>query len=745
MSNEYGIVIRKNLNPNDFVFDPESKTIRVKYPDNLGKQGKSSYDLWKERSADRTNKTIDDFIAFITGPKGDKGAPGEDGASVAFSGAVDTYAELPTLLGGGNAGDGYYNYEDNLLYVWDGKQFPRQGEGISISGEKGDDGDSAFEVWKSLDDTRVNASESEFIADIVGEKGDKGDSAYQVWKTAGNTGELYDYLEDIKGEQGDSAYQLWLDQGNTGTIGDFFADIKGPAGASAYQVWRSNGNTGTQEDFFNSLKGKQGISAYQVWLDQGNTGTTSDFFESLRGEQGPSAFDVFLAQPGNEDKTYDDFIDSLSGKSAYQVWVDQGNDGTPNDFLTSLKGSTGDKGDSAYRVWADSIGTESDPTLEQFYSFLSYKKTEQYKTQSLIKDGMFSEFLDFARDSEKLFFGGKVFRSVLKNQPVVDGSGLVIEQGATNLLPVSYYNIDSWTDSGIATSEAIPIVHNGTSVLLTGNNADSYTVLSSGSFSGAYETITVLIESGTLDQAILSIETPDGTEDIKATIDLSSGSVQTESDITVVEGALLTESGPNGGSVVKASVTVDTSAFTQNRNIRLYVDDGNVVFHHIQSTNTTFPYGVVFTDGESVTTKPDLLSGDLGTNTASMFIDLRDIKGEGLEDAIVFTNSDNHSVSLHMVESGSVKMVVSDGTESQETPISQVYDHIHMAITNTDTDQHLVINGTLVGSTNVSISDMEHVTVDPLINATLDSMDVSSVPFLVDNMIIRTYTPTEDQ
>ncbi|PGZ96929.1 hypothetical protein COE51_16290 [Bacillus pseudomycoides] len=34
------------------------------------------------------------------------------------------------------------------------------------------------------------------------------------------------------------------------------------------------------------------------------------------------------------------------GKSAYQIWLDQGNSGTTQDFLNSLKGSKGDKGDS---------------------------------------------------------------------------------------------------------------------------------------------------------------------------------------------------------------------------------------------------------------------------------------------------------------------------------------------------------------------------------------------------------------
>lgn len=33
------------------------------------------------------------------------------------------------------------------------------------------------------------------------------------------------------------------------------------------------------------------------------------------------------------------------GKSAYIIWLEQGNDGTEQDFLASLKGDKGDKGE----------------------------------------------------------------------------------------------------------------------------------------------------------------------------------------------------------------------------------------------------------------------------------------------------------------------------------------------------------------------------------------------------------------
>ncbi|MCK4481771.1 collagen-like protein [Candidatus Bathyarchaeota archaeon] len=41
------------------------------------------------------------------------------------------------------------------------------------------------------------------------------------------------------------------------------------------------------KDGVNGTDGLDGKSAYQIWLDQGNSGTEQDFLDSLKGEQGP--------------------------------------------------------------------------------------------------------------------------------------------------------------------------------------------------------------------------------------------------------------------------------------------------------------------------------------------------------------------------------------------------------------------------------------------------------------------------
>lgn len=139
-----------------------------------------------------------------------------------------------------------------------------------------------------------------------GDPGDPGKSAYELWLEQGNIGteqEFLDYLKGIDGKDGKD--------GLPGKDGE-----AGPKGESAYQTWIAAGNTGTEEDFLNSIKGK---SAYQIWLEAGNTGTEEDFFNAIKGAVGPvgpagdSAYEVWKKIPGNENKTVNEFFESLKG------------------------------------------------------------------------------------------------------------------------------------------------------------------------------------------------------------------------------------------------------------------------------------------------------------------------------------------------------------------------------------------------------------------------------------------------
>lgn len=61
-------------------------------------------------------------------------------------------------------------------------------------------------------------------------------------------------------------------------------------------------------------QGPEGKSAYQVWLEEGNIGTEQDFFNAISGVAGEN------------------------GLSAYEVAVENGFVGTEEEWLASLQG-----------------------------------------------------------------------------------------------------------------------------------------------------------------------------------------------------------------------------------------------------------------------------------------------------------------------------------------------------------------------------------------------------------------------
>ena len=105
---------------------------------------------------------------------------------------------------------------------------------------------------------------------------------------------------------------------------------------------------------------KPGKSAYQTWIDQGNKGTEQDFLNSLKGAKGETG------AAGNTG------ADGKPGLSAYQLAVQSGFRGTESEWLESLKGGprgeqgpsgkNGQDGKSAYQIWLDSgnKGTKTD-------------------------------------------------------------------------------------------------------------------------------------------------------------------------------------------------------------------------------------------------------------------------------------------------------------------------------------------------------------------------------------------------
>ena len=177
-------------------------------------------------------------------------------------------------------------------------------------GDKGDDGKSAYDAWKEIP-ANAGKTKDEFLASIKGDKGDKGDdgkSAYDAWKEIpANAGKTKDeFLASIKGDKGD----------------------KGDDGKSAYEIWKAqagNENKSAQE-FADSLKGTNGKDGKSV------KATVTD------NSDGTHTLEVTNS---DNTKTSTKIKDGKNGKSAYEIWRDNGNIGkTEQQFVDSLNANT---------------------------------------------------------------------------------------------------------------------------------------------------------------------------------------------------------------------------------------------------------------------------------------------------------------------------------------------------------------------------------------------------------------------
>ncbi len=86
----------------------------------------------------------------------------------------------------------------------------------------------------------------------------------------------------------------------------------------------------------NGEKGTDGKSAYQIAVEQGYQGSESDWLSSLKGDKGEKGNTGAKGNPGQ---------DGAEGKSAYAIAVEHGYEDSEDEWLLSLKGEKGDTGE----------------------------------------------------------------------------------------------------------------------------------------------------------------------------------------------------------------------------------------------------------------------------------------------------------------------------------------------------------------------------------------------------------------
>lgn len=192
------------------------------------------------------------------------------------------------------------------------------------------------------------------IADVHdGKDGADGKSAYQIAVDNGYPGTEQAWLASLKGDKGDTGEPGAAgEKGEPGEKGDTGAAGKdgrdGTDGASAYEIAVQHGYSGSETAWLESLNGADGAKgdtgAAGAKGEKGDTGATG-----AKGEKGDKGDPGATGVAGK---------DGAAGKSAYQIAVASGFDGTEQAWLASLKGEKGDKGDTGA---AGAKGEKGDP------------------------------------------------------------------------------------------------------------------------------------------------------------------------------------------------------------------------------------------------------------------------------------------------------------------------------------------------------------------------------------------------
>lgn len=158
---------------------------------------------------------------------------------------------------------------------------------------------------------------------------------YKMAKEAGYTGTYEEWLETIKGAPGKSAYEVSVENGYTGTVQEWLEMLKGSDGKNVelsvqngFIVWKNEGsNSWTNLLSIESLKGTSGreielstTTTHVVWRYVGDIN-----WNNLIG------LEIINQNPTS----------SSNGKSAYELAVELGFEGSIDEWLDSLKGAPG--------------------------------------------------------------------------------------------------------------------------------------------------------------------------------------------------------------------------------------------------------------------------------------------------------------------------------------------------------------------------------------------------------------------
>ncbi len=181
-----------------------------------------------------------------------------------------------------------------------------------------------------MNEVRIIATQNNFKTQIrssgsfiKGDKGDQGERGLQGERgPKGDTGDSGVYIGEV--EPTDKNVRVWID--SSGGYTNYEEIINKPKINNVELV----GNKSLEELGITGGggQGKDGKSAYQIWLENGNTGTEKDFLNSLKGEQGlqgNNGKDGISVTHSWDDTTL--IVTSASGTSSSNLKGDKGEKG----------------------------------------------------------------------------------------------------------------------------------------------------------------------------------------------------------------------------------------------------------------------------------------------------------------------------------------------------------------------------------------------------------------------------------
>ena len=390
-----------------------------------GEDGRTAYQVWVEFIRDNGDPSwpkdeieIYHYFKYLKGEKGEKGEKGDKGDTGA-AGSKGDKGDSPYI---GDNGNWFVSGKDTGVPA----RGPKGDTGATgASGAKGDNGLSAYEVWKrdvtsdkGLDNPKNGmydsekwpkdkVSEADFYDYLYGRKGDKGDdglSAYEVWKlyiaggdvanpqnpdvkwnpSDNSEKDFFKFLTGPKGDDGLIPYigtdgNWWIGDENTGKPSrgpkgdkgeDGYTPVIGPNGNwfigdedTGIPAKGKDGSDGKDGD-----QGKNGLSAYEIWksdvLKEGGLSTpdngvydvsktptwptdatdVSDFWLYLKGKDGVDGKD---GQDGKDGENGQEVKPVVKLEYSEEVEADKYNV-APVRALMKISGSKSARPDTTY-------------------------------------------------------------------------------------------------------------------------------------------------------------------------------------------------------------------------------------------------------------------------------------------------------------------------------------------------------------------------------------------------------------